>query len=200
MTFICEVNYFDKRMMVMLCYLMLIDNEEERQKFKKIYITYRMKLQYVAVSILKDSHEAENIVHDTFLTIIDNLDKIDEIECNKTWNYIVTILKNKCFNYIKKQKRCDVVDTEMLEVFEENTEDIVSEILQKEMMSVLQKSIQQLKYPYKEVIYLQYYNELSSKEIGKILGISAENVRQIAKRAKKCLKEVLVKMGYQYEE
>ena len=69
MTFICEVNYFDKRMMVMLCYLMLIDNEEERKKFKKIYITYRMKLQYVAVSILKDSHEAENIVHDTLLQL-----------------------------------------------------------------------------------------------------------------------------------
>lgn len=184
----------------MLCYLMLIDNEEDRQKFKKIYIIYRMKLQYVAFSILQDSHEAENMVHDTFLTLIDNLDKIDEAECNKTWNYIVTILKNKCFNYIKKQKKCEVTEDEMIDVPDENAEDIASGILQDEMINVLSKSIQRLKYPYKEVIYLQYYNGLSSKEIGKILGISAENVRQIAKRAKKRLKETLIEMGYQYEE
>lgn len=186
--------------MVMLCYLMLLDSEDERQKFKEIYITYRMRLQYVAFSILKDSNEAESMVHDTFLALIENLDKIDEIECNRTWNYIVTILKNKCFNYLKKQKRYDVVEDEKLGVFVEDTEDVASEILQNEKINVLSKCIQQLKYPYKEVIYLQYYNELSSKEIGKILGMSAENVRQISKRAKTHLKEILVKMGYQYEE
>ena len=130
--------------MVMLCYLMLLDSEDERQKFKEIYITYRMRLQYVAFSILKDSNEAESMVHDTFLALIENLDKIDEIECNRTWNYIVTILKNKCFNYLKKQKRYDVVEDEKLGVFVEDTEDVASEILQNEKINVLSKCIQQL--------------------------------------------------------
>ena len=41
----------------------------------------------------------------------------------------------------------------------------------------------------KEVLYLQYYNELGSKEIGEILSIKPDNVRKIASRARKILKE-----------
>lgn len=52
-----------------------------------------------------------------------------------------------------------------------------------------------LKYPYKEVLYLQYYNELGSKEIGEILSIKPDNVRKIASRARKILKEKMIEMG-----
>lgn len=39
---------------------------------------------YVAHSILKDEHLAEDAVHQAFIKIIDNLDKINEITCPKT--------------------------------------------------------------------------------------------------------------------
>jgi len=58
------------------------------------------------------------------------------------------------------------------------------------------KLIMNLKYPYKEVLYLQYYNELGSKEIGEILSIKPDNVRKIASRARKILKEKMIEMGY----
>ena len=84
----------------MLAYLMLIEDNNDRIKFEKLYLQYRLKMQYVAYEILQDEHEAENVVHDTFVTLIGVLDHVGGTDCCKAWNYIVTILKNKCFNYL----------------------------------------------------------------------------------------------------
>lgn len=184
----------------MLYYLMLIEDEDDKKKFEKLYFTYRLKMQYVAFQILKDTQEAENMVHDTFVTLIDYLDKIDEADCHGTWNYIVTILKNKCFNFLKRNQKITYLEDDVFELSKDEISDMILKIIQQENVEVVAECIQKLKYPYKEVIYLKYYNGLSSKEIGRILGMTADNVRQTAKRAKKKLKDMLLEMGYCYED
>ena len=62
----------------MLIYLMSLDTEEERIKFVKIYDIYRNRMHYTANMILKDELNAEDMVHDTFLTLTDYLDRINE--------------------------------------------------------------------------------------------------------------------------
>ena len=57
----------------MLIYLMSLDTEKERIKFVKIYDTYRNRMHYTANMILKDELNAEDMVHDTFLTLTDYL-------------------------------------------------------------------------------------------------------------------------------
>lgn len=178
----------------MLCFFMLIEDEAERGKLERLYYEYRERMLYVAFSVLKDKQEAENMVHDTFLALMDHLDQIDEAECHRTWNYIVTILKHKCFNRQKRQKRIDYLDedgSEPADLF-----DMTERLEKQEVAEVLAEEIQKLKYPYKEVLYLYYYNEMKSKEIGQLLGLSAENVRQIMKRAKDRLKKRLLERGY----
>ena len=88
----------------MLIYLMSLDTEKERIKFVKIYDTYRNRMHYTANMILKDELNAEDMVHDTFLTLTDYLDRINEEDSVGTWNYIVTILKNKCYNFDQRLK------------------------------------------------------------------------------------------------
>ena len=88
----------------MLIYLMALDTEEERIKFVRLYDEYRNRMHYTASILLKSEIEAEDIVHDTFLTLTDYLDRIDEKDSVGTWNYIVTILKNKCYNFLKRTR------------------------------------------------------------------------------------------------
>lgn len=71
--------------------------------------------------------------------------------------------------------------------------------IKKDIMQFLAYLVENLKYPYKEVICLQYYNKMNSKEIGKILEMTPENVRKIASRARNQLKNTLLEKGYQYE-
>ena len=184
----------------MLIYLMSLDTEEERIKFVKIYDIYRNRMHYTANMILKDELNAEDMVHDTFLTLTDYLDRINEEDPVGTWNYIVTISKNKCYNFIKKNKKLSLVESE--QVFEQSSEIcnlLESQLIKEEAGAFLNTLIRGLKYPYKEVIYLQYYDGLNSREIAEILGISPANVRKISSRARGQLREKMLKKGYTYE-
>lgn len=183
---------------ILLMFLQMIETPDDQSKFEKIYTMYLKKMQYVAESILCDPNEAENIVHDTFVAIIDNLEKIDEKDCHKTWNYIVTILKNKCFNYIKKSNK--IIYYEDYNVYEDKTESSCEEeILKKELVVYLAELIQSMRYPYKEVLYLRYYNDMNLKEISELLQINYDNTRQIYTRAKKQLRAKLEGGGYRYD-
>ena len=79
-----------------------------------------------------------------------------------------TILKNKCYNFIKKNKKLSLVESE--QVFEQSSEIcnlLESQLIKEEAGAFLNTLIRGLKYPYKEVIYLQYYDGkvLESKKI-----------------------------------
>lgn len=186
----------------MLGSLMAYCREEDGELLEQLYCLYKDRMFYTALKILGDAPEAENVVHDTFLILAENLERIDGVNNKKTWNYIVTILKNKCFDWLRKQKHYQYED-EMSgsgkregktgDIFKNDLEE---EIIAGEEQETLMKLITNLRYPYKEVLYLQYYNEMGSREIGEILSISPENIRQIASRARKKLKEKMIEMGY----
>ena len=49
----------------------------------------------MAFDIFKDHHLAEDAVNDAFIRIIDNLDKIDKIDCPQTKRFVVIIMRAK---------------------------------------------------------------------------------------------------------
>lgn len=65
-------------------YLSIIDTDQDKEKFEKLYTQYRRLMQYVAHDILKDDYLAEDAVHTAFIKIIANLNKIGDISCHKT--------------------------------------------------------------------------------------------------------------------
>ena len=94
----------------MLIYLSLLDSEEEISKFELIYSTYKKQMYYTANNILKDSHLAEDAVHNAFLRIINNLEKIEDINSHKTKGLIVIIVKNVSIDiYIEKIKKKEII-------------------------------------------------------------------------------------------
>ena len=74
----------------MLIYLSMIELDEDKNKLEQLYTTYKQTMFYSANRILKDEYLAEDVVHQAFLRIIDNLDKINEIKCHKTLLTIVS--------------------------------------------------------------------------------------------------------------
>ena len=92
----------------MFIYLNMIESEEDKSKFEQIYNTHKQTMFYVANRIIKDQYLAEDIVHQAFLKIIDNLDKINEINCHKTRSFIVIIVQNLSIDFYRKRKREDI--------------------------------------------------------------------------------------------
>lgn len=172
----------------MLIYLSLIDVEDNKFKFEKIYNTYKKTMFYVANDILKDYAQAEDAVHTSFIKIIKHLDKIDEIHCNKTKGFIVTIVKNTAIDEYRKFKREKekvekVIDSQVLK---ENKEI--------EAISDIEVAMLELPDKYKNVFSLKYAQGLNDEEIANILNIKQATVRSRISRGKDKLKEILEEM------
>ena len=180
----------------MLQYLLLLETDREREFFKKIYKQHKDEMYYFAHKILQNQSDAEDIVQDTFLTLIDNIDKIIDSEPHKVRNYIITIVKNKSYNLYKRKKiqiEGEQEEWEQNPVFEKGPDIIVEEAEQQEMIKALLK---EMKSPYQEVLTMQYYHELSTDEIAEVLETTADNVRHISMRARRKLLSKIKESGF----
>lgn len=172
----------------MLIYLSLIDTEGDKYKFEEIYNSYKKTMFYVANDILRDNVQAEDVVHTSFIKIINNLDKIDEVHCNKTKGFIVTITRNTAIDIYRKNKR----EKEKIEKIIESQE--LSENAEVDIMDDIQVAILKLPHKYKAVFSLKYYQCLNDDEISEILNIKESSVRSRISRGKEKLRKILEEM------
>ena len=89
----------------MFIYLAIIDSPEGKLKFEVIYERYKGLMFYTANSVLGDTRDSEDIVHDAFLKI----DEIDDPKSPQTRYLIVTITENKAIDLYRKRKAKTVV-------------------------------------------------------------------------------------------
>ena len=170
----------------MITYLAMIDSPDDQQKFEKVYTKYRYLMLHVAYKILQNHHDAEDAVHQAFISIIENLDNISEVNSPKTRSYIVIITERKAIDLLRKiQKRQTL----------EFIEDISGVEISFEMDNPIATAIAKLPSQYREVLLMRYHNGFSAKEIASILSMSDSGVRKLIVRAKKALQESLEKEG-----
>ncbi len=172
----------------MLIYLALIEREEDKRKFELIYLSYKQTMFYAANRILKNHHTAEDAVHQAFIRIIDNLDKINEDNCHKTRAFLVVITEHIAIDIYRKQKRENTVSFDEFEIY---ISDNLS--LEDELTDDVSSAIASLPVNYSTVLRLKFSQGYNNSEIAQILDITEENVRQRISRAKKKLGELLQK-------
>lgn len=179
----------------MITYLMLLETDEEKAYFQKIYEEYRNDMYYCARDILHNEQDAEDVVHEVFLILIEHLDKIIENDCHKTWNYIVTIVKNKSYNLYNRKKRRNTKVVENWDLEEVFAKDLYVEVEQREIQELLAELLSQMKSPFQEVLTLQFYHDMNAGEIAEILEKTPDNIRHISKRARDKLLRMLNERG-----
>ena len=173
---------------------MMLDTEEEKSKFEKVYFKYRQLMFQVANGILKDEYLAEDVVHKSFIKIMKHLDKIKEIECPKTKGFVVIIVKHTAIDLYRKRKRENTVQIEEEVLVEYRATTVDQEVIDK-IENPLTAAILSLPYHYSEIILLKYNHNYGDKQIAGLLGLSEDNVKKRLQRAKKKLKEIMKEVG-----
>lgn len=177
--------------------LLLLD-AEEKKFFREIYENYKDEMFYTAYVILENVQDTEDILQEAFIALLCNMDKMKENSPQKNWNYIVTIVKNKAINLYNKNKRR--TDRE-LPLTEELVGDIIDEsfditILTIEQRKFVMKLLKEVNESYQDVLLLRYYHEMSSVEIGRLLGKEPDAVRHMIWRAKRSVQKVMKEKGF----
>lgn len=157
----------------MLIYLTLVEDEEDKRKFVRLYERYKNLMFYIAHKIIQDNGLAEDIVHNSFIKVIHILDRIQEVDSVRTKNLLVLITENTAIDYYRKKKRENYIS------IDEVTEDELG-IYQDTLAGYdrMEEMIAKLPVNYSQVLVLKYYHEWRDDEIAKILNISTDNVRK----------------------
>lgn len=169
-------------------YLALIETTEEKSKFEELYKKYRTMMYNQAYSILKDKYLAEDAVHNAFLKLTDNLDKIKKIKCKETRNYLVILVRGISINAYNKNKRIIPID-ELEDIDNFDLPNTVEGRLERRRIF---KIIKNMDKNYSDILMLKLFYELSNEEISKILDITPENVSVRFFRAKNKLKQLIL--------
>ena len=170
----------------MFVYLAMIDSPDDQAKFEKIYHKYRYLMLHVAKQILQNHHDAEDAVHQAFISIIENIDKISEIDSPKTRSFIVIISKRKAIDLLRQNTRRQTLELD---------EDIAGIEMPFDLDNPIAAAIAKLPAQYRDVLLLRFDNGFTTKEIASMLNVSDSGVRKLIARAKRSLQEMLEKEG-----
>lgn len=181
----------------MLIYLTMCGSNADSSKFELLYKNYKASMFKIANAILNDMGLAEDAVQQSFMKIIKNLHKIDDVFSNKTRALIVIIVKNTSIDIYRRRKKNYAVSLEELAIEPIDTNMAPPEfVISEESAELMKSNISKLPQKYSDVIILRYFYDYSNAEIAQMLNISNENVRYRLHKAKKMLLEIMKEEEY----
>lgn len=169
--------------------LFVFDTKEECDKFTYLYETYYKIVFYTILRYIDDNFLAEDLLNEVYILIGKNLDKVDLNNPKKCRNFIITITRNYCVSYLRKQNKLKEDFMEDTNALKENKNDILNDLIEKEQIEHLRNEINKLDERYKMVLELKYINGFQDDEIAEILGIKKKTVQMQLYRAKIMLRK-----------
>ena len=185
----------------MLFYLALLTLDEDKQDFVgQLYEKHKKKIYEIAYKILKNRHDAEEIVDEVMINVIGNVEKFVQSDGNETLAQLVIYSRNAAINLYKVKKRRSEHEIPFTYLNEDgDNEDIEIQddapgmdevLLSKENSEIVAKYVKQLTLEQQDVIMLVYTLGYSNVEAANVLGISSNAVGMRLFKAKKKLLEL----------
>ncbi len=153
--------------------------EEKTAWFCQKISQLKNSMYITAIGIVRNKEDAEDAMQNALMQGYDHLEDLRFFEKIKPW--IFKILVNECYKILKM--RTYTLDIEEIEVPAQEDAG--------EQKTVLWESVLALEMKYRTVIILYYYENMSVKDIAKVLGLTADAVKQRLSRARKMLREIL---------
>ncbi len=151
-----------------------IDNET----FSELIREYTPALYRLAYGILSNREEAEDVVSESVLKAYEKLHTLRKAECFRAW--IMQIAVNEARRTYGRKKRYTAVEDveEYMPAFEDEYHELWDVVMKLDM-------------GYRETVILYFYEQLSIREIARILHVAEGTVKSRLSRAKKQLKTYL---------
>lgn len=172
-----------------------INDPVQQTKFIQIHELYSGILLSYAFDIVKNQEDAEDCVADSFEILSRVLDetpeKVGKAGDRRTANYMITIVRNRAKNFLRKKARFVTFE------FDENSVQCETDIALpeyqqielKETQATLLDIITNMKPKYRDPLLLYYYQECSIAEIANTLEINVNYASVLLLRGRNKLKQ-----------
>ena len=158
---------------------------------------YSERIYNLALHILRNKEDAEDILQETFLNVIEKLHKFDGRSSFFTWIYRIAInaslmrLRKKKIVFQKLSDDSDFQESIESRVFIDWSQDPSITVYDKEVKIKIDEAVNKLSDIYRSVFVLRDIEGLSIKETSAILNITEENVKIRLRCARQFLREYL---------
>lgn len=164
-------------------------------EIKDLYEKYKKDVFVYLISITHNKTLSEDLLSDTFLSAIGSIANFKGDSDIKTW--LFSIARHKWYEYLRKNKFSAPLDI-FIKYYIQEDFSLEKQSYQNELTERILELLEE-ENPRTKKIVLMRVEGYSFYEIGKDLKISEGSARVIDFRAKRKLKEVLVREGFDYE-
>ena len=152
------------------------------------------KLFRYALRMLKDVAKAEDAVQDLVLKL---WKRRDQLQIQNLDAFFMVAMKNHCYDELKKTKRRRTHYEKHTSLNNNNTNRLERQTEKQDVLNYVQQLIELLPETQQMIIQLRDVEQLEMKEIEEITGLSNGAIRANLSRARKTLREEIIKLnGY----
>ena len=170
-------------------------DDTERELTERIYLEYGKKIYAVALGIVKNHHDAEDVLEKVMINIMENIEKFSDSKRADIAAQIVIYSRNEAINLYNRKKRQNAreiqTSNEAVTEAEDDMPDceigVEDSVINEETRQIIKQNLLRLTKDYSDVIRLVYHLGYSYEEAGKIMHISPNAVGIKLFRAKKKL-------------
>ena len=157
--------------------------------FLNTILPFKDKVFRLAKRLLVSSEEAEDATQELFFKLWKNKEKIAEYKNVEA--FAMTMTKNYCFDRLKSKQASNL--TLVHSNYKEKDTSLDKKMEYRDLVNKVHKLIEELPEKQKLVIQLRDIEEYDFEEIGKMLDLKPTAVRVALSRARKTIREKLIK-------
>ena len=167
--------------------------EGDKSALEQIYSTYISSLLKYGRKFSRNDQVIEDCIQDLFIELWKNREGIGMTDSIQ--RYLLVALRRKVIRQLNKSKKwvSDTEPTELdFEVVIAVDQKLLALELSEERAEQVKVAMENLSKRQKEVIYLKYVSGLDYEDIGEIMGLNYQSVRNLVSNALKKLKGTLL--------
>ena len=170
----------------MIIYLQAIEDPGDREKFAELYEHYRAYMLKIANEILDNTFDAEDALHNAFVSISGHMDKVQDISSKKTRGFVAIIVERKAIDIYRQRSRFVSLET---------IENEIGISIPPPEDDDLARCLSKLPPRYRHVIMLKYHHGYTINEIADMFGMKPAAVSKLDQRAKAKLEKICREEG-----
>lgn len=167
----------------------------DRKAPEKIYREYYDPVYFLALQILKNPHDAEDAVQQTFLNAFKGIGSLRDYQSFPVW--LSSIARRESFRILRNRKKNETLE----EVYANEMYQVVPDELQlpqvyaerRELIERLREIIDSLPTPQREALVLQLYHQMSLEQIAEVTDSNINTVKSRLFYARRTIKAEIEK-------
>jgi len=172
----------------------MLETEQEKKSFEKIYKEYRPLLYVTANNILQNNADAEDAVQSCFLKLAEKYHRYRKLNDEEMLRLCIVIVRNKAVDILREYQKVAYFSEEESfteDLIPDSSPEISEQVIKRHEELLVLRGMGQLNEKDRQFLYLHYVLGLKMNEIGTLFGMSPEAVRQKMHRSRSNLAKQL---------